>query len=268
MGARVSTVQPTLQRAVSSRLQADKIRSLSASDVLQKKCTEARKAENVASALARIWREADAVCFDVDSTVIMEEGIDKLAERAGKGEEVARLTRSAMGGTVPFGVSLERRLGCIKPTAEFVKSVAMEEAPLTPGIAELVTKLHNQGKKVFLVSGGFRVMINPIATRLGIPLEHVYANQILFDEEGRYATYCQREPTSESGGKAKAIDQIMRTHGLSKVVMVGDGATDMEAKPPAGLTVGFGGNVVRETVKAMADLHVYDFAILTDLLPN
>lgn len=34
------------------------------------------------------WKEADAVCFDVDSTVIQEEGIDELAIFCGKGPEV------------------------------------------------------------------------------------------------------------------------------------------------------------------------------------
>lgn len=34
-------------------------------------------------------RRADAVCFDVDSTVVVDEGIDKLADVCGVGEEVA-----------------------------------------------------------------------------------------------------------------------------------------------------------------------------------
>jgi hypothetical protein len=48
------------------------------------------------------------------------------------------------------------------------------------GIPELVAKLQQQGKAVFLVSGGFRQVIHPIAESLGIPLSHVYANQLLF----------------------------------------------------------------------------------------
>lgn len=35
-----------------------------------------------------IWRRADAVCFDVDSTLIREEAIDKLAEHCGVGAQV------------------------------------------------------------------------------------------------------------------------------------------------------------------------------------
>ena len=38
-----------------------------------------------------IWKRADCVCFDVDSTVIVDEGIDELAAFVGKGEEVAKM---------------------------------------------------------------------------------------------------------------------------------------------------------------------------------
>ena len=39
----------------------------------------------------RVWQSCDAVCFDVDSTVVMEEGLDELAAFLGKGEEIAAL---------------------------------------------------------------------------------------------------------------------------------------------------------------------------------
>ena len=42
-------------------------------------------------------------------------------------------------------------------------------------------KLQARGTAVFLVSGGFRAVIHPIAASLGIPLDNVFANQILFD---------------------------------------------------------------------------------------
>lgn len=41
--------------------------------------------------LQTVWNYADAVCFDVDSTVIKEEGIDELAKFCNKGNEVAEL---------------------------------------------------------------------------------------------------------------------------------------------------------------------------------
>lgn len=35
-----------------------------------------------------VWQQAEAVCFDVDSTLIREEGIDGLAEFCGAGFQV------------------------------------------------------------------------------------------------------------------------------------------------------------------------------------
>lgn len=39
-----------------------------------------------------LWRSANAVCFDVDSTVCLDEGIDELAEYCGAGKAVAEWT--------------------------------------------------------------------------------------------------------------------------------------------------------------------------------
>lgn len=39
-----------------------------------------------------IFRRADAVCFDVDSTVIQDEGINLLAAHKGKVEEISTIT--------------------------------------------------------------------------------------------------------------------------------------------------------------------------------
>lgn len=41
--------------------------------------------------------------------------------------------------------------------------------------------------------------------------------------------------------------------------MIGDGATDLEACPPADNFVGYGGNVVRDEVRSRAQYYVTDF---------
>ena len=56
------------------------------------------------SEVKALWKRANAVCFDVDSTVIDGEGIDELADFCGKGKEVAEWTKKAMTGNVPFHV--------------------------------------------------------------------------------------------------------------------------------------------------------------------
>lgn len=41
--------------------------------------------------IINIWKAADAVTFDVDSTVTREEGIDELANFCGKGDQIREL---------------------------------------------------------------------------------------------------------------------------------------------------------------------------------
>jgi phosphoserine phosphatase len=212
---------------------------------------------------------AQAVCFDVDSTVITEEGIDVLADFTGSGEEVARLTAAAMGGSVKFEDALDARLNIIKPSKRAIAS-CIEERPfeLSPGVAGLVNALQARGTSVYLVSGGFRLMIEPIARTLDIPEENIFANSIHFDDNGDYAGFDSNEFTSCDGGKPRTVAHLKERHGYDPVVMVGDGATDMQAKAPgsADAFIGFGGVAVRSAVKDGADWFVTDFEEMTAIV--
>jgi len=59
---------------------------------------------------------------------------------------------------------------------------------------------------------------------------------------------------------------LIQKHGFKRVVMVGDGATDMEARPPASIFVCYGGVVTRAAVKAKSDWFVTDFQEMIDEL--
>jgi phosphoserine phosphatase len=217
--------------------------------------------------MRQLWRSAQAVCFDVDSTVSPDEGIDVLAAHAGKGQHVARLTAKAMGGSIPFEVSLRERLELIRPSRELIESCLAAHPPrLTHGIAELVATLRTRGVRIHLVSGGFEPMIMPVAKLLGITADHVHANAITFDEDGDYAGFAAERPTARSGGKAAVLGKLKGTFKYSPLIMVGDGATDLEARPPADAFIGYGGVVVREKVKTGADWFITDFRELNDAL--
>lgn len=215
------------------------------------------------AAVQHIFRTCAAVCFDVDSTVVVEEGIDVLAAHCGAGEAVAAWTVKAMGGGVPFDVALEERLKLIRPSRGTVEAcIAAHPLTFTPGAQALVAALKSRGKRIFLVSGGFRQMIAPVAAELGIPQEDVVANTLLYNEDGSYAGFDRSEPTSRAGGKALAIGRLKAEHALGSVAMVGDGATDAEACPPADAFVGFGGVVARESIKKLTPWYVLSMAEL------
>lgn len=214
-------------------------------------------------------RAAQCFAFDVDSTVITSEGIDELAAFAGKKVEVAALTSQAMGGSMPFDKALDSRLRIISPTRAMLDAFLQQHPPaFTPGVQAVIAALQARGTHVYLVSGGFTQMIYPIAASLGIHRERVFANTILFhpEGEGAYLGFDTSAPTSRDGGKAEVMRLLKARHGYAPLVMVGDGATDLQARPPADLFLGYGGIAVREAVKRGADWFFTDFAELKQLL--
>ncbi|GAB2303085.1 hypothetical protein Dimus_037081 [Dionaea muscipula] len=216
-----------------------------------------------------LWRTVDAVCFDVDSTVCLDEGIDEFAEFCGAGKAVAEWTSRAMDGSVTFQEALAARLSLINPSLAKLHDFLEKKPPrISPGIAELVMKLKAKSIDIFLVSGGFRQMINPVASILEIPFENIFANQLLFGNAGEFVGFDKDEPTSWSGGKATAVQQIRKDHNYKTLVMIGDGATDLEARQPGGadLFICYGGVQLREAVAAKADWLVFNFKDLINSL--
>jgi phosphoserine phosphatase len=213
--------------------------------------------------------KSDCVCFDVDSTVVTEEGIDMLADYLGQGQQVAALTKQAMEGGMKFQDALAARLQLMRPSKQSIEAL-LQERPLclTDGVQELVAALQAKNKHVYLVSGGFRIMIEPVAKLLNIPANQIVANTILFDASGSYAGFDDTEPTSKDMGKPKALKMIATQNNFDTMIMVGDGATDAQAKPPAKAFIGFGGVVVRETVKTAADWFVTDFEAMTRIVKD
>ncbi|ELU16863.1 hypothetical protein CAPTEDRAFT_159753 [Capitella teleta] len=214
-----------------------------------------------------IWKSCDCVCFDVDSTVCQDEGIDELAFYMGKGEEVANLTKVAMQGSMTYQESISKRLKILQPSQKDIVEFVTKRPPrLTPGIQELVQKLQDRNVDVYLISGGFVSIITPVANELKIPLTNLIANKLFFYHDGGYAGIDTSVPVCRSGGKPEVIGQLIQKKGYKNLVHVGDGATDMEACPPAHAFIGFGGNQVRDKVRSGSKWFVMDFQEMIDSL--
>ncbi|VDN28434.1 unnamed protein product [Gongylonema pulchrum] len=221
----------------------------------------------------RIWKNADAVCFDVDSTLCRDELLDELAKHLSCYELIASCTENAINGRISFRQSLKLRLDVMKPTRRQLEEFIRSRKPaMTPGSAELVAELHRRGTHVYLVSGSFRILVAPVARLLSIPDTNVFANELLFDANGRYSGFDETLPTSDSGregfGKGAVCRRLKGEKSYRNLVMIGDGATDLEAACPcaADLFIGFGGVRCREVVMKNAQWFVRDFETLTECL--
>jgi len=96
------------------------------------------------------------LAMDMDSTLITIECIDELADYAGRHEEVALITASAMRGEIDWPTSLKQRVAALAGLDESVlETVYREQLRLSPGAETLIAAAKEAGMFTLLVSGGF-----------------------------------------------------------------------------------------------------------------
>jgi phosphoserine phosphatase len=191
-----------------------------------------------------------SIVFDCDSTLAAIEGIDELA--GPHAADVAALTDAAMAGEIPLEVVYGRRLEIIRPGREQVDALGEAyRAALVEDAAAVVAALHWLGKEVRVLSGGLLPPVAAVALELGIPADAVAAVAIHFHEDGSYAGFDGGSPLARSGGKAA---QIERWRLPRPSVLVGDGATDAEARPAVDAFVAYMGVAFRDTVARQGDV--------------
>ncbi len=120
---------------------------------------------------------------------------------------------------------------------ESVLASVRADLRLTPGARTLIRTLKRLGYKCGIVSGGFTVVIEPLATELGI--DYIAANTL--EIANGKLTGRVIEPIIDKDGKTEALRKFAAMAGvpLSQTVAVGDGANDLGMIGAAGLGVAF-----------------------------
>jgi phosphoserine phosphatase len=177
------------------------------------------------------------VVLDVDSTLIRDEAIDVLAERAGVGAEVAAITERAMAGRLDFVSSLRARVSLLAGMKLADVETVRDSLRLTPGARTFVRTLRRLGYHVGVVSGGFTVFTDRFVREL--ELDFAAANQLEIEDGVVTGRICG--PIVDRAGKAEALRRFAAEYGvpLSQTVAVGDGANDIDMLELAGLGVAF-----------------------------
>lgn len=209
------------------------------------------------------------IVFDCDSTLSSIEGIDELARLAGKDTfaKVEALTNAAMNGEVPIDEVFSQRLSIISPSESDVKHVAQQYIDtIEPTALETMKTLKSAGWTPIILSGGFKVIIEPLAELLGI--EQVEAVPLFFNPDGSYKKFDNTYPTTYNGGKPEIIEALKKQHHPDKVVMVGDGVSDLETKENVDIFIGYGGYTPREKVKNNAEHFIYQLSEIPNLLKD
>lgn len=203
--------------------------------------------------------------MDVDSTLIMEEGIDLLGEEAGVGAQVAAITERAMRGELDFEAALLERVALLKGLPEDIFARIAERIHFTPGAEDLVDELHKRGYKVGLVSGGFHETVDRLAEQLGI--DYVKANRLEIQQgflTGQVLGEIVTKDTKLAMLKAWAAENMLE---LNQTIAMGDGANDLPMIQAAGIGIAF---MAKPIVREQAPYQIQECNLyrVIDLLDN
>lgn len=182
-------------------------------------------------------RNRRLVCFDMDSTLIQTEVIDELAKRAGVGDEVSKITESAMRGEIDFKESFIKRVSLLKGLDESVMRDIAENLPLTKGAERLFKTLKRYGYRTAILSGGFNYFGNYLKNKLDI--DYVFANELEIANgklTGRHVG-----EIVDGARKAELLNLLAFKEDihLEQVIAVGDGSNDLPMLKLAGLGIAF-----------------------------
>jgi phosphoserine phosphatase len=223
------------------------------------------------------WPPYEHVFFDCDSTLTAVEGIDVLAESAGKRWRVGVLTEAAMGGDLALEAVYARRLQAVKPTHSQIRDIRRSyKRNVVEDAAQLIATLHALGHKVYIISGGLAEPVEEFGLYLGVPRERIRAVGITYNQlSGNWwnATGNDHEEYLEhqegaltiSDGKAQIVRELIgKQRGRS--LLVGDGSSDLLAGRAVDLFVGYGGVVTRQRILAEAPAFIHTRSLAPLLL--
>ena len=177
-----------------------------------------------------------SLIIDFDSTIVGLETLECLAEvvlskNKNKNKilnKISNYTDLAMNGQISFEKSLQERL----------KLMSVNKSVINVLINEVIQKIDksflsnlNFFKKhisnIYIVSGGFKSIIEPVMNITTDLKWKVYANDLIFNKDEKLIGVDLNNPLSKSKGKVKLLKSLDLKN---DIIVVGDGYTDYEIK--------------------------------------
>lgn len=182
-------------------------------------------------------RRKKLLVADMDSTMVVGETLDELADFAGCKEQVAGITIRAMRGELGFKDALRERVGLLAGLPDSSLKQTMDGIALMSGAKTLVQTMKAHGVRTMLVSGGFDYFTDRVARWIGFDENRGNRLEIV---DG-ILTGKVLDPIVNKDVKLEVLNSLCEEMGIAPAdcIAVGDGANDLPMLMAAGMGVGY-----------------------------
>ena len=197
-----------------------------------------------------------SLIVDFDSTFIRDETLDEIAKLLLSSKKISKktqekiedITNQAMNGKLDFRDALKARIKLLdihKNDVEQITSILKGRISLSFVNNKKIIK--EMGQNIYIVSGGFKEIIEPVVKDYNIPSNNIFANEFNYDRNDYINGINENSLLSYSDGKIRAVKTLDISNGA---YVIGDGSTDLEIETVEGVTafICFTENIHRKTV--------------------
>ena len=199
--------------------------------------------------------------IDFDSTFTKVEALDLLGEISLKNHpdrdqilgKIKEITNKGMDGSISFRESLVQRIALLKARKQhIIELIEALRGQISKSFERNKSFFQDYAENIFIISNGFKDFITPIATKMGVKEENIFANTFKFDNDDNIIGFDEDNVLSSNNGK---VEQLKSLNLNGDVYVIGDGYTDYEIRA-AGLAnkfYAFTENIQRSAVTEKAD---------------
>ena len=182
-------------------------------------------------------RRKKLLIADMDSTMVIGETLDELADYADCKEQVSDITIRAMRGELRFVEALRERVSLLEGLSEKALQETCDKIDLMPGAQRLIATMKANGAKTMLVSGGFDFFTRRVADWIGFDGNKGNRLEII----NGALTGKVIDPIVNKDAKLEVLYALCAQHSIAinDTVAVGDGANDLPMLMSAGLGVAY-----------------------------
>lgn len=166
------------------------------------------------------------IACDFDGTITEHDTLHLLVDRFGDAGVWRHLHPELMAGRITVENAMEKEISTLRVYRETALAEVRRSAGLRAGFGELVAFARDGGHRLYVLSNGFRTLIEDFLHHAGHGHLPVHSHDCAFDGDSVSISWAARGETCELCGRPCKRHDLSGLRGDDTVVYIGDGLSD------------------------------------------